>query len=196
MSAQRIAIENGGLLLFRDAFATDAARLFAALRDETAWERHVVKLFGRSVPAPRLSAWHGEPGCVYRYSGTRYEPHPLTPLLAGIRARVEDLSATRFNSVLLNLHRDGQDAMRWHSDDEPELGPAPRVGSLSLGATRRFVLRARGDHAQKHSLDLPDGSLLLMEPPLQAHWQHALPRTRRACGPRINLTWRWIAGAG
>ena len=188
----RIALENGGLLLFADAFATDAARLFAALERETAWERHRVKLFGRSIAAPRLSAWHGEPDRIYRYSGTSHFPQPFTPLLQEIRARVEATSGQRFDSVLLNFYRDGQDAMGWHSDDEPELGPAPWIASLSLGSTRRFVLRARLDHAQRFELDLLDGSLLVMEPPLQAHWQHALPRTRRACGPRINLTWRLL----
>ena len=99
---------------------------------------------------------------------------------------------TLLNSVLLNLYRDGQDSMSWHSDDEPELGPAPVIASLSLGATRHFRLRRRGQTRTTLSLDLEGGSLLLMEAPLQQHWQHCIPKTRRQTGPRINLTWRQI----
>jgi alkylated DNA repair dioxygenase AlkB len=194
-AAQRIALEGGGLLLFPDAFADAAPHLFAALQEGIDWRRHEVRLFGRRVPAPRLSAWYGEPGCTYRYSGTTHEPAPFTPVLQEIRARLAALCGQAFDGVLLNLYRDGNDAMGWHSDDEPELGPAPLIASVSLGATRRFLLRRRDDHARRHALDLRDGSLLLMEPPLQAFWQHALPRTRRRCGPRINLTWRRLRAA-
>jgi alkylated DNA repair dioxygenase AlkB len=90
------------------------------------------------------------------------------------------------------LYRDGADGMSWHSDDEPELGPAPLIASVSLGATRRLLLRRRDAHDARLGLDLGDGSLLLMEPPLQCYWQHSVPKTRRAVGPRINLTWRRI----
>ena len=64
----------------------------------------------------------------------------------------------RFNSVLLNLYRDGQDSMGWHSDDESELGPAPAIASLSLGEPRRFLLR------RLHSLCgvLPIGAFLVV----------------------------------
>ena len=190
----RFPVDNGGLLLFPALFAQDGARLFDALQREAHWEQHAIHLFGRRIPAPRLSAWHGEPGCDYRYSGTSYAPAPLSAAMRAVRARIEDLLEREFNAVLLNLYRDGNDAMSWHSDDEAELGPAPCVASVSLGATRRFLLRSRADHARRFALDLPGGSLLLMEPPLQAHWQHALPRTRRPCGPRLNLTWRRIHG--
>lgn len=100
-----------------------------------------------------------------------------------------------FNCVLLNLYRDGNDSMGWHSDDEPELGPDPVIASLSLGQPRRFVLRHRQDRQQpKIELLLDDGSLLLMRGSTQHHWQHALPRTRLACEPRLNLTFRCIIG--
>src|SRR5690606_24762188 len=96
------------------------------------------------------------------------------------------------NSVLANLYRDGRDSMGWHSDDEPELGPAPVIASLSLGATRRFSLRHRCRAGQRVDLELPHGSLLLMRGATQANWQHAVPRTARAVGPRINLTFRYV----
>lgn len=183
---------DGALALYAQAFVAEAPAWFAALMAEVRWEQHWLSLFGRRIAAPRLSAWYAEPGCSYRYSGLSLAAQPFTPVLAQIRARTEALAGQGFNSVLLNLYRDGADGMSWHSDDEPELGPAPLIASVSLGATRRLLLRRRDAHDARLGLDLGDGSLLLMEPPLQCYWQHSVPKTRRAVGPRINLTWRRI----
>ena len=189
---ERIPIDGGGLLLFADAFRSDSAQLMDALHADTHWTRHRLRLFGKHIDAPRLSAWYAEPGCNYRYSGLSLEPEPLGATLCAVRQRIETLVNHAFNSVLLNLYRDGRDSMGWHSDDEPELGSAPQIASLSLGATRRFSLRRRGQTHTAISLDLADGSLLLMEAPLQQYWQHCIPKTRRQTSPRINLTWRQI----
>ncbi|MDO7875089.1 alpha-ketoglutarate-dependent dioxygenase AlkB [Hymenobacter sp. ASUV-10] len=175
---------------------TLAAALCDDLRAAVPWEQRSIRLFGREVAQPRLTAWYGDPGAAYTYSGLRWEPRPWRQQLDTLRRRVEAATGHRFNSVLLNLYRDGHDSMGWHADDEPELGPAPTIASLSLGATRRFRLRPRpgGPAAEPLGLDLGSGSLLLMRPPTQAHWQHALPKTSRAVGPRLNLTFRWVAG--
>lgn len=170
--------------------AADA--LFATLRDGIAWENHPVRLFGREYPAPRLSCWIGDPGAAYRYSGLLRTPRPWTPVLADLRDRLSAELGAPFNSVLANLYRDGRDAMGWHADDEPELGAAPVIASVSLGATRRFVLKHRRDDARL-VLDLPSGSLLVMQGATQANYRHALPRTARAVGPRLNLTLRVVA---
>jgi alkylated DNA repair dioxygenase AlkB len=97
-----------------------------------------------------------------------------------------------FNSVLLNLYRDGNDSMGWHSDDEPELGQNPVIGSLSLGGKRRFRLRHRSEKNLKHQLELTSGSFLLMQGTTQHYWQHHIPKTKRPVPPRINLTFRLI----
>ncbi|HBK45083.1 MAG TPA: alpha-ketoglutarate-dependent dioxygenase AlkB, partial [Xanthomonadaceae bacterium] len=97
-----------------------------------------------------------------------------------------------FNSVLANRYRDGRDAMGWHSDDEPELGPQPLIASLSLGAARRFAFRHRSDPALRLALTLGHGDLLLMAGATQSHYRHALPRTARPVGERVNLTFRRI----
>jgi len=191
----RYPVVDGELLLFPRALAADSQRLYARIMAQTPWEQHVLRLFGRQLPAPRLSAWYGEPGCDYAYSGQRLCAQPLTPVLREIQDLVERLSQRRFNCVLLNLYRDGRDSMGWHSDDEAELGTAPDIASLSLGATRRFLLRHRFDRAQRLALDLADGSLLLMRAPMQASWQHCVPKTSRQVAPRINLTWRYIEPA-
>jgi alkylated DNA repair dioxygenase AlkB len=108
-----------------------------------------------------------------------------------LRILCQDLSRSRFNSVLVNLYRSGDDSMGWHADDEPELGPSPVIASLSLGATRRFKFRHRRtrtivDH------DLTGGSLLVMSGACQSAWMHSVPKQKRVTEARINLTFRWI----
>ncbi|TDK30207.1 alpha-ketoglutarate-dependent dioxygenase AlkB family protein [Luteimonas terrae] len=176
--------------------ASEADELFIALQSELGWARHRLRIFGREIDAPRLSCWIGDPDAAYRYSGVRFMPHAWPAALVPVRQAVSETAGVAFNSVLANLYRDGRDAMGWHSDDEPELGSAPVIASLSLGATRRFVLKAKRPDAHgqlaRHVLELPHGSLLLMRGDTQAHYRHALPRTAKPVGPRINLTFRRI----
>jgi len=169
--------------------------LFAALRDEIPWTTHRLRLFGREVEAPRLSCWIGDAGASYLYSGTRFVPAPWTPAVARVRDQLAARFGLAFNSVLANLYRDGRDTVGWHSDDEPELGPAPTIASASFGATRTFVLRSRATRRAALSLELAHGSLLVMAGATQRLYQHALPRRRRVDAPRINLTFRWITPA-
>jgi alkylated DNA repair dioxygenase AlkB len=172
----------------------EAERLLAALLDEIPWEQHQVRIMGRLLDCPRLSCWIGDAGTAYVYSRVRFEPRPWTPTLAALRERVSAAVGVRFNSVLGNRYRDGRDAMGWHADDEPELGPEPVIASLSLGATRRFALKHRAS-GERRNIDLTSGSLLLMAGATQRHWVHALPRTARPVGERINLTFR-VVGQG
>jgi alkylated DNA repair dioxygenase AlkB len=170
----------------------ESEALFAGLRNAIPWSVHRIRLFGRDVDSPRLSCWIGDPGTGYTYSGTHFEPNPWPVVLEPVRERLARECGIDFNSVLANLYRDGRDSMGWHSDDEPELGSQPPIASLSLGATRRFVLKHRGDPSLKRALELPHGSLLVMRGATQANYRHALPRTARPVGPRINLTFRRI----
>ncbi len=202
MSASPVSLQPlplpGAELFFAPNFlpAAEATALLTALTATVAWEQRAIRLFGQKFPQPRLTAWYGDPEARYTYSGLAWEPRPWLPALAELRASVEAATAARYNSVLLNLYRDGRDSMGWHADDEPELGPTPAIASLSLGAMRRFRLRPRAGllHAP-FGIDLPTGSLLLMRGPTQQHWQHALPKTARPVGPRLNLTFRWVSPA-
>ncbi|NVO85584.1 alpha-ketoglutarate-dependent dioxygenase AlkB family protein [Hymenobacter terrestris] len=173
----------------------EAAALLAELTASVAWQQTPIKLFGKDIMQPRLTAWYGDPEATYTYSGLRLEPLPWLPTLQQLRMRIEAATGTRFNSVLLNLYRSGQDSMGYHADNEPELGPAPAIASLTLGATRTFRLKPRpGVPAQALSLPLTAGSLLLMRGPTQQNWLHALPKTARPVGPRLNLTFRLVMG--
>ena len=170
----------------------EAGALLSGLHRDVRWETHRIRIFGREVDSPRLSCWIGDPDARYRYSGTLFEPHPWPDALVPLRERLARTLGVAFNSVLANLYRDGSDAMGWHSDAEPELGAAPVIASISLGATRRFALKHRDDPARKLALDLPHGSLLVMSGATQRNYRHALPRTTRPTGARINLTFRRI----
>lgn len=165
---------------------------FRQLLEQTPWQQPRVQLYGRQFPVPRLLAWYGDAEASYRYSGLTHQPLPWTPLLAQIRARVAETVGQALNGVLLNYYRDGQDSMGWHSDDEAELGSNPLIASLSLGGTRRFDLRRKGQSRIEHSLLLEHASLLVMRGPTQHYWQHQVAKTRGDCAPRLNLTFRLI----
>ena len=174
-----------------------ADQLLAELTATIPWQQQPIKLFGKQVMQPRLTAWHGDSTAQYTYSGLALTPQPWTPALQQLREQAEAAAGSRFNSVLLNLYRTGHDSMGWHADDESELGPAPVIASVSLGATRRFRLRPRYPQLLLHdsvSLALPAGSLLVMRGLTQRHWLHAIPKTAVPTGPRINLTFRLVGG--
>ena len=163
---------------------------FRRLQDGLSWRQEDIEMFGRVHPVPRLSCWLGDDGQAYTYSGIRHEPEPWGPAEA-LRQQIEACTGDRFNSALANLYRDGADTVSWHADDEPELGRCPRIASLSLGGTRRFVLRHKQTR-QKLTLELTPGSLLWMGGLTQHAWEHSVPRTKRPVGPRINLTLRRV----
>jgi alkylated DNA repair dioxygenase AlkB len=165
------------------------------LQQEVPWKQEHITLYGRRHAMPRLTCWMADPGCGYRYSGLENVIEPWTPLSEAIRRQVGAAAGRPFNSLLLNLYRDGRDAMGWHADDEPELDPGAPIASLSLGATRtlRFRPRLRGA-APTVAVELSHGDLLLMDPPTQHHWQHSLPRRLKVAAPRLNLTFRVVVG--
>jgi alkylated DNA repair dioxygenase AlkB len=165
----------------------DADQLFKLLWEEVAWEQHTIKLYGRAVLTPRLTAWMGDG--PYRYSGIVNEPTAWPRALVERRERLQDELGVEFNSCLVNLYRDGADSMGYHSDNEPELGAQPTIASISLGDRRRFVLRHRST-GERWSLDLGHGDLLVMRDESQSNYAHAIPKTSRQVGPRMNLTFR------
>ncbi len=185
---------DGGELHYQpewlDGHAADS--LLSGLLAAVEWEQPELLLGGESVPVPRLVAWYADPGICYCYSGHTHRPRPWTPLLTQIRSRIEQAVGQSFNGVLLNLYRDGSDAMGWHSDDEPELGRNPVIASLSLGCERRFDLRRCGEGAMRHSLWLQHGSLLVMRGETQHNWQHRIARCSKTLRPRLNLTFRHL----
>jgi alkylated DNA repair dioxygenase AlkB len=194
----RIALPDADLVFTRRFdLGLPHEEAYDLLASSLAWRSQTIRLGGRDVMQPRLVAWHGDAGASYRYSGRRHDPLPWTPLLADLRRRVEEAAASRFNSVLANWYRDGRDSVAMHADDEPELGPEPVIASLSLGAPRTFTMKHRTrPELGTRRLELTPGSLLVMRGPTQACWLHAVPKTTRAVGGRINLTFRLVVAPG
>ena len=191
-SGEALPLPDADLWLFPD-FAGEDRETLPSLLQQTPWRSDTISLFGKRYLQPRLTAWYGDPGCSYRYSGLDLEPLPWTPLLQSLRERVEQVSGARFNSVLLNHYRDQRDSMGMHADDEPELGPEPVIASLSFGDRRTLVLRHRYRKSlETVKLPLEHGSLLLMRGSTQQFWKHGINKERRPCGARVNLTFRRI----
>jgi alkylated DNA repair dioxygenase AlkB len=165
-----------------------------ALREELHWEQREIVLFGRRVLQPRLIAWAGTLG--YRYSGQTLEPRAFTPAARRLLDRVCGHVGEPFNHVLVNRYRTGEDSMGLHADDEPELGRDPVVATVSLGAARRFVVRARRKQDRDgQDLRLGHGALLVMGGTCQRYYVHGVPRDLAARGERISLTFRRLLRA-
>ena len=194
MSFDLLPIPDGEVL-YAPSFLTpiDADAYLQRFLDGIAWEQHQLAIFGRQLPAPRLSAWYGHPEAHYTYSGLRLNPQPWTESLSMLKSQIEVFADATFNSVLLNQYRNGQDSMGGHCDDEPELGIKPTIASLSLGGERAFHLRhKRRKDLETVKLLLGHGSLLIMRGATQTHWKHQLPKTKQALRCRLNLSFRLI----
>ena len=168
-------------------------RLLSNLSATVLWSQPRITIFGRQVHSPRLAAWYGDRESVYRYSGLTNQPLPWLSELLEIRHCVQQYVEGRFDGLLINLYRTGKDSMGWHSDDEKELGENPVIASVSLGASRRFLLRHRRcSDLPVHEVNLEHGSLLVMRGATQQNWRHSVPRMRNHDSPRLNLTFRQI----
>jgi alkylated DNA repair dioxygenase AlkB len=156
------------------------------------WQHDSIRMFGKLIPQPRYTAWYGDEGKSYQYSGLKMQPQSWNEGLLTLKKDIEKLSNQLFNSVLLNWYRDGLDHMSWHADNERELGTNPEIASINFGATRRFLFRRNENHAEKIEIPLHHGSLLIMRGEIQHFWQHALPKQQKTTDLRINLTFRLI----
>jgi len=189
-------LADGARVTLEDRWLAPAEEraLFQILLEQVPWQEKTIRIAGRQILQPRLTAWYGDESAVYTYSGLRNVPMPWIPSLFEQKARLERELSTPFNGALLNFYRSGNDSMGFHADNEPELGVNPVVASISLGTPRRFVLRHRRSKDERLDLDLPGGSLLVMSGTTQHHFRHALPKQPDK-GQRINLTFRRVLSA-
>ena len=193
LEVQEFSLPNAEVSYYSKFFTSEESHyFFHALNNEVKWRQDKISLYGREIDLPRETAWYGDTDKNYTFSGIRLTPEPWLPALLDIRQRIEKVAQVRFNSVMLNLYRDGKDGISWHTDAEPELGRNPIIGSVSFGGTRRFMLRHRHDKQAKCELELANGSFLLMGGETQHFWQHQIPKTSKTVAPRINLTFRTI----
>jgi alkylated DNA repair dioxygenase AlkB len=185
---------------FPNAFDREEAdSLLQSLLNKIQWQQDYLKIAGKTVAVPRLQCWMGDKESNYGYSGIRLEPVAWQNDVQIIRERVETFCGRRFNSVLLNYYRNGNDSVAWHADDEVELGKNPIIASVSFGSERSFQLKPK--HAANHttkkgkfSMVLGHGSLIVMGAGLQENWIHQIAKVKDLLEPRINLTFRNIIG--
>jgi alkylated DNA repair dioxygenase AlkB len=190
-----LTLPGGTVIYIPQLFEPDRANeLFHELMGTIPWRQEWIVVYGKRRRQPRLTAWFADDRVSYTYSGLTMAASPWPQCLKLVRAEVEQMVGIRFAAALANLYRDGRDGVSWHADDEPELGPAPIIASVSFGAPRVFQLRRRDDHQVRHEITLASGSLLLMAGETQRNWTHQIPRTSRQVFPRINVTFRTWAG--
>jgi len=185
-------VENGEFVFFRSFFTkAESDLLLKRLRNTIAWKQESMNMYGKKIDFPRLTAWYGNNDKPYSFSGITLHPQPWTIDILEIKRKIEAVIGIEFNSVLLNLYRDGNDSISWHTDAEKELGINPVIASANFGATRKFQLR-HIKTKEKFELELTHGCLLIMKGELQHYWQHQIPKTSKSVGVRINLTFRLI----
>jgi len=171
--------------------AAECERIYSRLLNEQNWPDNRYVVAGRQFVLPRLQTWHADLGIRYSYSNNLLQTRPWTPLLSDIRAKVESFLNYSFNSVLVNLYRNGADYVGWHTDNERELGEQPFIASLTFGAERQFVFRHKIS-SDWGRISLRSGTLLIMQPNFQHHWLHSVPLDTDVTEGRINLTFRKI----
>ena len=160
------------------------------LLSEIPWKQEPIKIFGKTVMQPTLTAWYGDEDKTYTYSGITMKPHQWSSLLRTIKEKIETVSPVKYTSALLNLYRNGLDSMGWHRDNEKELGINPVIASVSFGSTRTFKLRDYHNKNVVKILELTHGSLLLMMGETQHYWEHHVPKTSAPVKERVNITFR------
>ena len=186
-----LPFDGSALLIPRFLSSAESSKYFAQLNEETPWEMPEIVMFGKKYPQAGLSTWFTNTKVSYVYSGITRTPHAMTPLLNDVMNACTAASGAEYNSVLVNLYRDGNDSVSWHSDNEEINGSEPTIASVSLGATRRFDLRHK-ESGETVRVDLEDGSLLVMSGLSQLCWVHQIAKTKTKVGPRINLTFRRV----
>lgn len=155
------------------------------------WKNDVAIIYGKRIETKRKVAWYGDRPFAYTYSNTTKLALPWTQDLLELKKIVEQHSGETYNSCLLNLYHNGNEGMAWHSDAEKDLKKNGAIGSLSLGANRKFSFKHK-ETKEKVSLILEHGSLLVMKDNTQTNWLHRLPPTKLVSLPRVNLTFRTI----
>jgi alkylated DNA repair dioxygenase AlkB len=190
---QEFQLPDAHLIYIPNCFSKSASnRYFEVLKNDTKWQEDDITVFGKTYKQPRLTALYSATSQPYAYSSITMYPKPFTEEIETIKSTVEKLSKNKFNTVLLNLYRHGNDSNGWHADNEKELGQNPIIASVTFGEERPFHFKHRTLKEQRHKLILEHGSLLIMKGAMQHHWLHQIAKTKKEIGERINLTFRTI----
>ena len=184
-------LPQDGIALYYEKIVHDdeVKQLYDALLNNIHWENERVIMFGKEIVTKRKVAFFSDPSISYRYASKTKIGLPWTSTLLSIKNRVESITKETYNACLLNLYHNGEESMGWHSDNEKEIITNSSIASLSLGANRKFSFKHKVSK-ETVSIELEDGSLLEMKGSVQAHWWHALLKSKKVTAARINLTFR------
>src|SRR4051812_16570006 len=169
----------------------DAANYFNTLLHSIEWKNDEAIIFGKHITTKRKAAWYGDAAYAYTYSKVTKQALPWTTELYFLKQLSQQITGATYNSCLLNLYHNGDEAMAWHSDDEKTLAKDGAIASLSLGAERKFAFKHKRTGETISTL-LEHGSLLVMKDATQTNWLHRLSKSRLVKEARINLTFRTI----
>jgi alkylated DNA repair dioxygenase AlkB len=158
------------------------------------WTRGEMTMYGKKIAVPREESLFGD-DFQYQYRGSIIKAEPWPEFLLDVKKSIEQFCGFHFNFAVGNRYLHGKDSIGWHSDSFPQIGKRPPVASLTLGSTRRFKLRHKRSK-EVVDFELDSGSLLVMLPGCQEEWEHAVPKTARPVGERINWTFRPHVDAG
>jgi alkylated DNA repair dioxygenase AlkB len=181
----KITLRDGGEILLIPDFIKNEKHMETLLRD-VKWQQQKA-LYG--YMQPRLTAAYGNDGLNYKYSNTENPGETWIPVLMEIKNAIEKIQGS-YNYCLLNRYRTGSDSIAFHADDEPEV--ADTIASVSLGDSRIFRIR-HNETKEITDFNLENGTLLIMSGTMQKFYQHRVPKTAKAVGERINLTYRNIS---
>jgi alkylated DNA repair dioxygenase AlkB len=179
-----LADDERGRIVYTPGFvaALLAQAWFTELREAVQWKAERRRMYDRDVDVPRLTGHF------------HLRPEDLEAgVPAAIRAAAEQVIARTevpFNSVGLNLYRDGRDSVAPHNDHLDVLVEGHPIALLSLGGTRRMTIRAKEPPRRVLQVDLQAGSLLMMSYATQLHYTHGVPKTAAPVAPRISLAFR------
>ncbi len=190
---QKIELLSKELYFYQNIF--DEIKLkhfFNTFLNTIQWKQEFISIGKNTFLQPRLTSWYGDKNSSYTYSGLTLVPKPWTNELRELKQKIESIVEADFNSVLLNLYRNGNDSMGWHSDAEASLGNYPTIASFSLGVSRKFILKHKKMKKERIELHLKNGDLLLMKGSIQNSWKHNVPKSVMIKDKRINLTFRKI----
>ncbi len=184
-------LPQDGIALYYEKIVNDEEikGLYDALLNNIHWENERVIMFGKEIVTKRKVAFFSDPSISYRYASKTKIGLPWTSSLLTIKNIVESITKESYNACLLNLYHNGEESMGWHSDNEKEIIANSSIASLSLGANRKFSFKHKVSK-ETVSIELEDGSLLEMKGSVQAHWWHALLKSKKVTAARINLTFR------
>jgi alkylated DNA repair dioxygenase AlkB len=157
-----------------------ADALFEELLATGEWRQRERWMYEKRVPEPRLTAgW-----------STAADADDVPTILREMCGLLSARYGVGFDSVWVNLYRDGADSVAWHGDTNRKTQTNPLVATVTLGAQRRFQLRRRGTTRVALTVEPASGDLLVMGGACQHEWEHTVPKTARRVGPRMSVTIR------